>query len=181
MPTLGRDGDGACRPRHIRDLCWSCARATCMAPGASACLRDGAACSDGHRRRLIPYTPCVLAKGSSRRTSTRILVPRERDLHARGIDADHRVRILEDRRVVHALKALAGLRYSEPRPSLAAVRHDLEPLGALNLEKTKTQVPRRVPVHRRSPASCATGAKAAGSEPTVARRPTTTSSSRRAT
>ncbi len=58
-------------------------------------------------------------------------------------------RIPEDRRVMYALKALAALRHSEAA-GLRWSHYDqqAEPLGALNLGKTKTQAPRRVPVHR---------------------------------
>jgi integrase len=57
-------------------------------------------------------------------------------------------RIPEDRRVLYALKALAGLRHGEVA-GLTWRQYDatLEPLGGLSLERTKTQVPRRVPVH----------------------------------
>jgi integrase len=55
---------------------------------------------------------------------------------------------LEDRRVLYALKRLAGLRLGEAA-GLRWEQYDekAEPLGALNLAKTKTGVPRRVPVH----------------------------------
>ncbi len=57
-------------------------------------------------------------------------------------------RLLEDRRVLYAVKGLAGLRHGEAA-RLRFTHYDptLEPLGALDLEQTKTQVPRRVPVH----------------------------------
>ena len=51
--------------------------------------------------------------------------------------------------MLHALKALAALRHSEARPSLAAIRRGSEPLRP-QPRQTKTQVPRRIPSPRRS-------------------------------
>jgi integrase len=57
-------------------------------------------------------------------------------------------RILEDRRVFYAFKGLADLRHGEAA-GLCWRNYDpsLEPLGSLSLHRTKTQVPRRIPVH----------------------------------
>ncbi len=57
-------------------------------------------------------------------------------------------RLLQDRRVLYALKALAGLRHSEAaRLRWSHFNQRLEPLAGLNLGKTKTGVPRSIPVH----------------------------------
>jgi integrase len=50
--------------------------------------------------------------------------------------------------VLYSLRGLAGLRHGEAS-RLRWRNYDptLDPLGALDLERTKTQVPRRVPVH----------------------------------
>jgi integrase len=54
----------------------------------------------------------------------------------------------EDRRVLHALQALAGLRAGEASwLRWRDYERDLEPLGRLHVLKTKTKVPRQVPVH----------------------------------
>jgi len=55
---------------------------------------------------------------------------------------------LEDRRLLSALKGVAGLRHSEAA-GLRWRHFDLtrQPLGALHLGKTKTDVPRAIPVH----------------------------------
>lgn len=99
---------------------------------------------------LIPFTPCVLARGILPKN-----IDKDASFRANAIFTREEVqilisdvRLLEDRRVFHALKALAGLRHSEAS-GLRWRQYDraLEPLGALNLERTKTQVPRRVPVH----------------------------------
>jgi integrase len=57
-------------------------------------------------------------------------------------------RIPEDRRVLYALKALAGLRHGEAA-ELTWSRYDTtqKPLAAIRLERTKTKVPRQIPVH----------------------------------
>ena len=50
--------------------------------------------------------------------------------------------------MLYALKALAGLRHGGAA-GITWQQYDaaMEPLGSLSLEHTKTQVPRRVPVH----------------------------------
>ena len=57
-------------------------------------------------------------------------------------------RILPDRRVLYGLKALAALRHGEAA-SLRWSQYDAaaEPLGAIHLAKTKSGVPRSIPVH----------------------------------
>jgi integrase len=81
-------------------------------------------------------------------------------------------RITEDRRVLYALKALAALRHSEAAGlTWRQYDTDLEPLGALSLERTKTQVPRQVPVHP-TLARVLAEWKLAGWERTFGRAPT---------
>jgi hypothetical protein len=81
-------------------------------------------------------------------------------------------RITEDRLVLYALKALGGLRHGEAA-SLRWRQYDdgLEPLGGLSLEHTKTQVPRRIPVHP-TLARVLGEWKSAGFERTYGRAPT---------
>lgn len=57
-------------------------------------------------------------------------------------------RLLPDRRVLYGLKFLAALRHSEAA-SLTWAQYDptTEPLGAIRLGKTKSGVPRQIPVH----------------------------------
>jgi hypothetical protein len=88
-------------------------------------------------------------------------------------------RIPEDRRLLYALKGLAGLRHGEAaglRWSQYGLRwsqydEKAEPLGALNLAKTKTGVPRSVPVHP-TLARILAEWKLAGWERTYGRMPT---------
>jgi len=69
---------------------------------------------------------------------------RDRDLHTRR---DHRRSsldraILQDRRVLYALKALSGVRHGEAaRLRWRHYRTDTAPLGTIDLGKTKTGVP----------------------------------------
>ncbi len=81
-------------------------------------------------------------------------------------------RILEDRRLLYGLKGVAGLRHGEA--ARLCWRHydsTLDPVGALDLERTKTQVPRRLPVHPTLPRLLAEW-KLAGWERTYGRAPT---------
>jgi len=110
----------------------------------STMFRDAAA--DG----LIATTPCVLRRGVLPKKADKDPAWRATAIYTREeverLISDRR--IPEDRRVLYALKGLAGLRHGEAA-SLRWRQHDrtLEPLGGLSLEHTKTDVPRRVPVH----------------------------------
>jgi hypothetical protein len=57
-------------------------------------------------------------------------------------------RVLPDRRILYALKALAALRHTEAA-TLTWAMYDAaaKPLGSINLGQTKSGVPRQVPVH----------------------------------
>jgi integrase len=141
------------RPRHLRDMVLAMRKEAVMAPRsirkvyATVVTMFRTAVAD----ELVPFTPCVLAKGILPKN-----IDRDPSFRANAIFTREEVqtlisdvRILEDRRVVYALKALAALRHSEASGLLW--RHydtEADPLGALNLERTKTQVPRRVPVHQ---------------------------------
>jgi integrase len=141
------------RPRHLRDMVLAIRKEAVMAPRsirkvyATVVTMFRTAVAD----ELIPFTPCVLAKGILPKN-----IDRDPSFRANAIFTREEVqtlisdvRILEDRRVIYAMKALAALRHSEAS-GLLWRQYDTEadPLGALNLERTKTQVPRRVPVHQ---------------------------------
>ncbi len=152
LPTLGTMALDAVRPRDIRDLVIELGKRGVLAPRSVRHVYATAACMfrTAVADELIPFTPCVLTKGILPKN-----IDKDASFRANAIFTREEVqtlisdiRILEDRRVLHALKALAALRHSEA--SGLRWRQDdaaLEPLGALNLEKTKTKVPRRVPVH----------------------------------
>ena len=99
---------------------------------------------------LIDATPCVLQRGVLPKKVDKDPAWRVTAIYTREeiekLISDRR--ITEDRRVLYALKALGGLRHGEAA-SLQWRQYDetMEPLGGLSLENTKTQVPRRVPVH----------------------------------
>jgi hypothetical protein len=80
--------------------------------------------------------------------------------------------VLEDRRILYGLKALAGLRHGEAaRLRWCHFNEQLEPLAGLNLGKTKTGVPRSIPVHSTLRAAL-TEWKSAGWERIFGRPPT---------
>ena len=174
------------RPRHLRDMVLAMRKEAVMAPRsirkvyATVVTMFRTAVAD----ELIPFTPCVLAKGILPKN-----IDRDPSFRANAIFTREEVqtlisdvRILEDRRVVYALKALAGLRHSEAS-GLLWRQYDTEadPLGALNLERTKTQVPRRVPVHQTLARILRDWREGGWRESSGGRPRTTTSSSRRAT
>jgi integrase len=152
LPVLGTMPMEEVRPRHIRDLVLAMRKQDVLAPRSIRHVYATAACMfrTAVADELIPFTPCVLARGILPKN-----IDKDASFRANAIFTRQEVqvlisdvRLLEDRRVFHALKALAGLRHSEAS-GLRWRQYDraLEPLGALNLERTKTQVPRRVPVH----------------------------------
>ncbi len=152
LPVLGVLRLDEVRPRHIRDLVLDLRKRGELAPrtirhvyGVLATMFRAAIGDE-----LVDATPCVLQRG---------VLPKKADKdpawRATAIFTREEVEVLvsdtrvpQDRRVVYALKALAGLRHGEAA-TLRWRQYDpeLEPLGAINLEKTKTGVPRRVPVH----------------------------------
>jgi integrase len=152
LPMLGEMALEAVRPRHIRDLVLDLRKGGVLAPRTVRHVYATAACMfrTAVADELIPFTPCVLAKGILPKNIDKDASFRANAIftgdEAQALISD--IRILEDRRVLYALKVLAALRHSEAS-GLRWRQYDtgLEPLGALNLEKTKTQVPRRVPVH----------------------------------
>ncbi len=99
---------------------------------------------------LISSTPCILRRGVlpkkvDKDPAWRVTAVYTWD-EVEQLISDRR--IPEDRRVLYALLGVAGIRPGEAA-SLRWRQYDrtLEPLGGLSLEYTKTDVPRRVPVH----------------------------------
>jgi len=108
------------RPRHLRDMVLELRKKAAMAPRsirkvyATVVTMFRTAVAD----ELIPFTPCVLAKGILPKN-----IDKDASFRANAIFTREEVqtlisdvRILEDRRVLHALKALAALRHSEASP-----------------------------------------------------------------
>jgi integrase len=189
LPRLGDLDIGQIRPAHVREFVITLRTATArkdskLAPRTirnvygllSTMFRDAVA------EGLITSTPCVLRKGVLPPKVDKDPTWRETAIYTRGeVERLISERLIpEDRRVLYALKGLAGLRHGEAA-SLRWRQYDarLEPLGGLALEVTKTGVPRRVPVHPPSPASWPNGSWRAGSAPTAVSRRTRISSSPR--
>jgi integrase len=152
LPIIGTLKLEEVRPRHVRDLVLQLRAAAQLAPRsirhvyATLATMFRTAVAD----ELILATPCVLPRGILPKSIDADPSFRANAIFTReeveGLISDPR--ILQDRRVLHALKGLAGLRHGEAaRLHWRHYDSTLQPLGALDLERTKTQVPRRVPVH----------------------------------
>jgi integrase len=152
LPAIGAMAIDEVRPRHIRDLVLTMRKEGTLAPrsirnvyGVLATMFRTAVADE-----VIAATPCVLARGILPKKADKDPAWRASAIFTRAeveqLISD--VRIPEDRRVLYALKGIAGLRHTEGA-TLRWRQYDatLEPLGAINLEKTKTGVPRRIPVH----------------------------------
>jgi integrase len=152
LPAIGSMSMDEVRPRHVRDLVLALRKDGALAPrstrnvyGVLATMFRTAVADE-----VIAATPCVLARGVLPKKVDKDPAWRATAIFTRPeveqLISD--VRIPEDRRVLYALKGVAGLRHTEAA-RLRWRQYDatLEPLGALNLEKTKTGVPRRIPVH----------------------------------
>ena len=152
LPVLGPLRLDEVRPRHIRELVLGLRKGGDLAPrtirhvyGTLATMFRAAVSED-----LIDSTPCVLPRGVLPKNVDKDPAWRAQAIFSRD-EIEQLVsdtRIPEDRRVLYGLKALAALRHGEAA-TLRWRQYDAEqqPLGAINLEKTKTGVPRRVPVH----------------------------------
>jgi integrase len=140
------------RPRHIRELIIGLRTSGKFAPrtirhvyGTLATMFRSAVAQE-----VIAATPCVLERGVLPKKVDKDPEWRATAIFSRGeiesIISDER--ILADRRVVYALKALAALRHAEAA-TLRWSQYDprAEPLGSIALGKTKTSVPRLIPVH----------------------------------
>jgi integrase len=176
LPALGEMQMENVRPRHLRDLVLQLRKTSALAPRsirhvyATLTTMFRSAVAD----ELLTATPCVLAKGILPKK-----VDKDPSWRAGAIYTREEVerlisdlRIPQDRRVLYGLKGLAALRHGEA----AGLRwrqyyQTLEPLAALNLEETKSQVPRRIPVHPVL-ASMLAEWKLAGWERTYGRVPT---------
>lgn len=163
LPTIGALLLGEVRPRHVRELVMALRAEGRLAPRTIrhvyATLRT--MFHDAVAYEVIDANPCVLERGVLPQNAdkdpnwrhTAIFTRRE----VERLISDEC--ILLDRRVFYALKALAGLRHSEAA-ELTWHQYDatLEPLGAIHLGKTKSGVPRRIPVHLPWPRSWRLGA-----------------------
>jgi integrase len=175
LPRLGQMLLDEVRPRHIRDFVLDL-RGGPLAPRTvyhvyqTTALLFRSAIID----ELVAANPCVVARGVLPKKVDKDPEWRNGAIYTRD-EVEQLIsdsRIPEDRRVLYALKGLAGLRHGEAA-GLKWSQYDenAAPLGAINLGKTKTQVPRRVPVHAVL-ANLLGNWKLAGWERTYGRMPT---------
>lgn len=175
LPRLGHMLLEEVRPRHFRDFVLDLRKGE-LAPRSihhvyqTTALLFRAAVID----ELIGSSPCMLPRGTLPKKVDKDPNWRHGAIYTRE-EVEQLIsdaRIPEDRRVLYALKGLAGLRHSEAA-GMRWNQYDQEarPLGALNLGKTKTQVPRRIPVHP-TLARILAEWKLAGWERTYGRMPT---------
>jgi integrase len=140
------------RPKHVRELVLGLRKAGKLAPrtirnvyGALHSMFHSAVCDD-----LIAATPCVVERGTLPK-----LADADPTWRATAIFTHEEVEriisdgnLLPDRLVYYALMALAGLRHAEAaRLRWSDFDRRREPLACLRLPKTKSGVPREVPVH----------------------------------
>lgn len=152
LPRIGSMLLADVRPRHIRDVVLELREAGDLAP---ATIRQVSGIlhtmfKSAVIEELIESNPVVLERGVLPKKVDKDPTWRHEAIYTRGeietLIADPR--ILADRRVLYALKALAALRHGEAAAlTWAQYDHRAEPLGAINLGETKNGVPRRMPVH----------------------------------
>jgi integrase len=152
LPRLGEMKLEEVRRRHIRDLVLQLRADGKLAPRTIHHVFHTTKAMFQHAvaDELLDVTPCELHRGTLPKK-----VDKDPAWRAGAIYTREEVELLisdgripDDRRVLYALKALAGLRHGEAA-GLTWRQYDatLEPLGGLTLELTKSKVPRRVPVH----------------------------------
>lgn len=151
LPRLGHMELSDVRPRHIREFVLDLRQGD-LAPRTIYHVYQSTALlfRTAVVEELIDASPCVLARGVLPKKVDKDPAWRAEAIYTRE-EVERLIsdsRIPEDRRVLYTLKGVAGLRHGEAA-GLRWRQYDekAEPLGALNLAKTKTGVPRRVPVH----------------------------------
>lgn len=158
IPVLGGLRMDEVKPRHLRDLVRALVAAKDIAPRTIINVYSvtGTMFRDAVVEEMLVASPCVLKRGelpgkTDKDPEWRVLATYESDEVRQLVTA---TAIPPERRVQYAMKALAGLRHGEAAG--ARWRHydpTLKPLGRLvvttsyNTGRTKTEVPRRVPVH----------------------------------
>jgi integrase len=152
LPSLRHLRLDEVRPRHVRELVIKLRTEGKLAPRTIHHVFHTTKAMFHHAvaDELLDTNPCVLTRGVLPKKADKDPGWRATAIYTRE-EVERLIsdaRIPEDRRVLYALKALAGLRHGEAA-DLTWRQYDttLEPLGGLSLERTKTQVPRRVPVH----------------------------------
>lgn len=175
LPVLGAMRMDAVRPRHVRDLVLEMRTAGKLAPrtmrqviGLLHTMFKSAVIEE-----VVPSNPIVLERGTLPKKADKDPTWRADAIYTRDevemLISDER--ILADRRVLYGLKGLAALRHGEAA-ALRWSQYDAaaQPLGAIHLGKTKSGVPRSIPVHP-ALAKLLAAWKLGGWEATYGRRP----------
>jgi integrase len=173
LPRIGTMELHEVRPRHLREMVLQLRESGKLAPRTIHHVYHLTATLF---RTAVAEEPCVLQRGILPKKVDKDPAWRATAIYTREevekLISDRR--ITQDRRVLYALKALGGLRHGEAATLLwRQYDETMEPLGSLSLEQTKTQVPRRVPVHPTLAAVLAEW-KDIGWERTYGRAPTST-------
>ncbi len=150
VPAIGKLPLDEVAPRHVKELIMGLRNAGKLAPRtirhvfSVMCILFKDAVAD----ELIRSSPCVLRKGVLPKK-----VDKDPEWRATAIFTRDELQllltareVLQDRRILYALKGVIGLRHSEA--ARLRWRHydaTTEPLGTLHLGKTKTGVPRADP------------------------------------
>jgi hypothetical protein len=152
LPTIGEMAIDEVRPRHIRDLVLAMRKDGALAPrsirnvyGVLATMFRTAVADE-----LIVATPCVLSRGILPKKVDKDPAWRATAIFTRPeveqLISD--VRIPEDRRVLYALKGIAGLAHRRRDSAVASVRRDP---GAAGRAQPGEDEDRRSPSHPGSP------------------------------
>ena len=152
LPHIGALRMNEVKPRHLRDLVFALRDAGRLAPrtirqvtGLLHTMFKSAAIEE-----VIAANPVQFERGTLPKKADKDPTWRHEAIYTRDeietLIADERV--LADRRILYALKSLAALRHGEAA-SLTWAQYDTnaKPLGAINLGRTKSGVPRQIPVH----------------------------------
>jgi integrase len=152
LPHIGRLPIDAVKPRHLRDLVYALRADRKLAPRTilktTATLHSlfkSAYVEELVAGNPVAFEPGVLPKKADRDPDWRHQAVYTRDEVAALLSDD---RIPADRRILYGLKCLAALRHAEAA-NLTWRQLDTAttPLWRINLGKTKSGVPRHVPVH----------------------------------
>ncbi len=152
LPHIGTMRLDEVKPRHLRDLILALRSGGKLAPRTilktSATLHslfNSAVVEELIVANPVVYEPGTLPKKADKDPEWRHQAIYTRDEIQSLLSDD---RIPADRRMLYGLKTLAALRHAEAANlTWSMVDATTEPLGRINLGKTKSGVPRAVPVH----------------------------------
>lgn len=151
LPRIGHLLVTEARPRHFRDLIVALKDAGELAPktirhisGLAHSLFESAIIDELITENPVKYEKGVLPKKLDKDPSWRRQAIYTR-AEVEQLISDDRIPI--DRRVLYALKFFTGRHSEVSGLTWEQYDADVKPLGALAVDKTKTEVPRLIPVH----------------------------------